>query len=87
VARFVGPYPGPSMAFLGLLLVAVVAPLLTRMMAGADLIEVAYNGTLLNLGRLTPMLWASGAFVGVPIGTAWAESMFEKHPQGATATQ
>ena len=87
VARFIGPYPGPVTAMLGLLILAVVAPLLTGMMAGADLVESAYTGSMLNLGRLTPMLWASGALVGVPIGTAWAESMFERQPQANAATQ
>ncbi|MCB9847704.1 MAG: hypothetical protein H6814_04750 [Phycisphaeraceae bacterium] len=86
VARFIGPSQGPFAGMLGLLLTALAAPLLTRMMAGADLVESAYVGSMLNLGHLTPMLWASGALVGVPIGTAWAESMFEKQaPQSATA--
>lgn len=87
VARFIGPYPGPSTAILGLLIVAIAAPILTGMLAGPDLVEAAYDGTLLNMGRLTPMLWASGAFVGVPIGTAWAESMFERQEHPATSTQ
>lgn len=81
VARFIGPSPGPSTAILGLLIAAIAAPLLTGMLAGPDLVESAYTGTLLNLGRLTPLLWASGALVGVPIGTAWAESMFERQQQ------
>ena len=87
VARFVGPSPAPTTAMLGLLLAAIVAPLLTMQLAGADLIEAAYNGSMLNLGRLTPMLWASGALVGVPIGTAWAESMFERQPQPTAAAR
>jgi len=81
VARFIGPSQSPIVGMLGLLLAAVVAPLLTGLMAGPDLVESAYIGSMLNLGRLTPMLWASGALVGVPIGTAWAESMFDRQPQ------
>lgn len=87
VARFIGPSPSPSAAMLGLLLAAIAAPLLTMRLAGPDLIEAAYNGSMLNLGRLTPMLWASGALVGVPIGSAWAESMFERQPQTTAATR
>ncbi len=86
VARFVGPAPGPLTGMLGLLIAAAAAPLVTAQLAGADLVENAYTGSLLNLGRLTPMLWASGALIGVPIGTAWAESMFERQAQPSTAS-
>jgi len=85
IARFIGPSPSPTAAMLGLLLVSIVAPLLTMQLTGADLIEAAYIGSMLNLGRLTPMLWVSGALVGVPIGSAWAESMFERHEHSTVA--
>jgi len=85
VARFIGPGPGPVTAMLGLVLAAIAAPLLTGLMAGDDLVESAYLGSMLNLGRLTPMMWASGALIGVPIGSSWAESMLERQPQ-STAT-
>lgn len=85
-ARFIGPMPGPLTGMLGLLLAAVAAPLVTAQLAGPDLVENAYTGSLLNLGRVTPLLWASGALIGVPIGTAWAESMFERQAQPSVAS-
>ena len=86
VARFIGPGQGPEAAMLGLMLVAIIAPLLTNLMAGADLVESSYLGSLLNIGRLTPMVWVSGALIGVPIGTSWAESMLERQPQASAAS-
>jgi hypothetical protein len=36
-------------------------------------------GTMLPLARPLPLDWISGAFVGIPIGLAWAGAMVEKH--------
>jgi hypothetical protein len=64
---------------------AVVGPLAGVVAHGgnAGLVTGAIDGGLFPLARLGALDWIAGAFVGVPVGLAWAASMVEKHGQPA----
>ena len=64
----------------GIAALAVVSPTLATFMHPSSLgpANAARAGTLLALARPLPLDWLAGAFVGVPLGLAWAGSMIEK---------
>jgi hypothetical protein len=46
--------------------------------AHADVIHAMYKGSLTPLARITPLQWAAGLMLGVPVGLSWATSMIKK---------
>ncbi|MGH7242595.1 MAG: hypothetical protein ACREJD_04190 [Phycisphaerales bacterium] len=66
----------PALApYLGLLLVAIAAPVFAIFTHGAGLGTAAVTGDLVPLGRLIPMDWIAGMFLGVPWGLSWVSGM------------
>lgn len=62
-------------------LMAVAAPIAAAVMyPGAEgAVRAAYASNLIPIGRILPLDWIAGAFVGIPIGLSWAASMTERH--------
>lgn len=58
----------------GVLAIASPAALLASVAPG-DALAATYAGDLPSLGLLTPLDWAAGALLGVPVGLAWAGSI------------
>ncbi|MBN8597454.1 MAG: hypothetical protein J0L78_07245 [Planctomycetes bacterium] len=70
----------PSLApYLGVLLVAIGAPIFAIFKHGAGLGTAAVTGDLVPLGRLIPMDWIAGMFLGVPWGLSWVSGMVKEH--------
>lgn len=58
-------------------------PALATVVHGARTVDAAMAQRLLAIARPMPMDWIAGAFLGVPMGLAWAGSMTEKHAHKA----
>ena len=56
---------------------AVLGPLSAQVLAG-DVVDAVYDRTLFRLGWLTPLDWAAGALVGIPIGLAWTDNVVQQ---------
>ncbi|MBX3388649.1 MAG: hypothetical protein KF691_04260 [Phycisphaeraceae bacterium] len=66
----------PSLApYVGVMLTAILAPIVTIFMQGSGLASAAITGDLLPVGRLIPMDWIAGMFLGVPWGLSWVSGM------------
>lgn len=68
--------------FVGALAVlAIASPLSALAMhgSGGKSMMAAQAGRLFSLARPLPLDWIAGAFVGVPLGLAWASSAVESH--------
>lgn len=65
-------------ATLGLL--AIVAPASAALLHGDAVTKLAYAGELTPLARITPLQWAAGLLLGVPLGASWGRSMITKKP-------
>jgi len=66
----------PSLApYVGVLLVAIAAPIFAIFKHGAGLGTAAVTGDLVPLGRLIPIDWIAGMFLGVPWGLSWVSGM------------
>lgn len=67
--------------------IAAASPLLASMLAGPEgPLAAARANHLFRPGNILPMDWMAGAFVGAPIGLAWAASMLHKEdPRTAKA--
>ena len=59
---------------------AVLGPL-SGLLSG-DAVMAARMGSLFPLAHVTPLHWAAGGLIGVPMGVAWAASMMEKKAEG-----
>lgn len=81
VARSIAPSAPLSFCMAGTLTLAAIGPIVGRLVVGSNIVADAYTGALFPLARLTPMNWLAGAFLGAPIGAAWAASMLEKKTQ------
>lgn len=46
--------------------------------AHADVIRSMYAGDLTPLARLTPLHWAAGLLIGLPVGLSWGASLIKK---------
>lgn len=86
-AHAAAPKASIATAYIGVLLVSVVAPLAAVFaLAPADPLDALYSGQLMPVLLVHPWHVAAGAAIGVPVGDAWARSLIEKHaPQPATA--
>lgn len=70
----------PALApYLGVLLVAIGAPIFAIFKHGAGLGNAAVTGDLVPIGRLIPMDWIAGMFLGVPWGLSWVSGMVKEH--------
>lgn len=74
----------PSLApYVGVLLMAIAAPIVAIFMNGSGLSTAAITGDLVPPGRMIPMDWIAGMFLGVPWGLSWVSGMVKE--QLATA--
>lgn len=48
--------------------------------SGDRTLALLYAGTMTPLASITPLDWAAGAFLGVPLGLAWAASLVGRKP-------
>ncbi|MBX3379465.1 MAG: hypothetical protein KF805_05180 [Phycisphaeraceae bacterium] len=66
----------PALApYLGVMLVAIGAPIAAIFIHGSGLGVAAVTGDLTPLGRLIPIDWIAGMFLGVPWGLSWVSGM------------
>lgn len=68
--------PAPILAAVALL--AFVGPASGAVLDGDLAIRHLYEGALTPLARLTPLHWAAGLLLGVPVGASWASGMIRK---------
>lgn len=71
--------------FIAMVVLAVGSPLIGIQWHGSKLIEASRAGTLLGLVVPHGFDWLCGAFLGVPVGVAWAESMMERQRPASEA--
>lgn len=69
--------PGWSAAAIPALL-AILGPLAAQALAG-DVVDAVFERSLFRLGWVTPLDWAAGALVGIPIGLAWTDGVVQQH--------
>lgn len=71
----------PVVFFVGIAVLAVASPVAAAFIHGTGdgPLRAAYDGSLLPMARILPLDWIAGAFVGVPLGLAWAGSMIDRH--------
>lgn len=67
----------PLAAILGMLLVAMAAPIIARFMHGSGILEASFADKLLPIARPLSLDWASGALLGVPIGMGWTGAVLD----------
>lgn len=75
-AHLVDPRVPLSLPMAAVALLAALGPL-TGWLSGNP-VAAARMGTLFPVATITPLHWAAGGLVGVPMGVAWAASMMEK---------
>ncbi len=61
-----------------LALLAFIGPASAAILDGDAAIPHLYAGTITPLARLTPLHWAAGLLLGVPVGASWAAGMLKK---------
>ncbi len=81
--------PGASMVVCigAALLLSVLGPAAGAILQGRDIVETAYSNGLFPLARITPLFWLAGAWMGAPIGAAWAASMLEKRTEATSSAK
>jgi hypothetical protein len=57
---------------LAMIVPAVIGPIVAKLLHGSHLVELMYADKLLPLARISPMDWAAGSLLGVPVGVAWS---------------
>lgn len=78
--------PRPSYAaYVAMLLAAVLAPLIALGLHGTQVSTASVTGALIPLGRLVPLDWFAGLFLGVPWGLSWVSGMAKDEPRAARA--
>ncbi len=74
----------PLVAILGMMAVAVAAPLTAMLLHGSGIVEASFSDKLLPLSRPLSLDWACGALLGVPIGMGWTGAVLDsravEHP-------
>lgn len=63
---------------LGALCVLAIAGPASAYFAHTDVVREMYRGSLIPLARITPLQWAAGLLLGVPVGLSWGASMIKK---------
>lgn len=61
-----------------LALLACVGPASAAALEGTHAIHHLYEGSFMPLGRLTPLHWLAGLFLGVPVGSSWISGLMKK---------
>lgn len=78
----------PAAPMLGMMLVAIIAPVATSIMQGKQLMELMYADQLVTLARPLSLDWIAGMLLGVPTGMAWAGVVLDvrsiEQPESAT---
>lgn len=72
------PRMNPAGVLMGLSLLAFIGPLSGKVLDGTEAVRHVYEGTIIPLARLTPMHWAAGLLLGVPVGASWAAGLVKK---------
>lgn len=66
----------PALApYVGVLLASIAGPIIAVAVHGSGLGTAAVTGDLVPVGRLIPMDWIAGMFLGVPWGLSWVSGM------------
>lgn len=69
----------PSLApYVGVMITAIAAPIVAVFMHGSGLATAAITGDLVPVGRMIPMDWIAGMFLGVPWGLSWVAGMVKE---------
>lgn len=89
--RVVAPYANAMWFFIGLCALGVISPLAAMMIHGTGaaggldgVTQAALANRLFRPANVLPMDLLAGAFLGVPMGLAWAGSMVERHAHAHT---
>lgn len=69
----------PHWLLASLCVLGVVGPA-SAGLAHGEVAHAVYTNHLTPLARLTPLHWAAGLLIGVPIGLSWGSSMIKKSP-------
>lgn len=79
VGRMCSQRCSPVVFFAAIALVAILAPAAATLVhpGASGVLRAAKAGSMLALARPLPLDWMAGAFIGIPIGLAWAGSMVE----------
>lgn len=68
----------PERVLMGLALLAFIGPASGAVIDGATAVQHVYDGTITPMARLTPLHWAAGLLLGVPVGASWASGLVKK---------
>ncbi|MBL8746933.1 MAG: hypothetical protein JNK58_11325 [Phycisphaerae bacterium] len=68
----------PAVVLSGLAMLAFIGPASGAVIDGANAVRHVYDGTITPLARLTPLHWAAGLLLGVPVGASWASGLVKK---------
>lgn len=68
----------PEGVLLGLAMLAFIGPMSGALLDGTNAVQHVYDGTITPLARLTPLHWAAGLLLGVPVGASWASGLVKK---------
>lgn len=79
------PVGGGLSPLIGIVLLAVIGPLVAARVHAHDLLPAVVRGDFFRLGRPLPLDWVAGAFLGVPWGAGWVAALAEKKPAPAQA--
>lgn len=63
----------------------VLGPLAAQALAG-DVVDAVFEHTLFRLGWMTPLDWAAGALLGIPIGLAWTDNVVQQQHDRADSS-
>ena len=78
-SRKIGDAPSALPMIVGVLLCAVAAPLVAVVTPGAGgLLGAIADSSVPGFVLVSPLAWACGALVGVPVGAGWVESSVAK---------
>lgn len=83
--RSVAPRASLVACVAGVFLVGVLGPIAGALAQGSEIVPVAYTNTLLPLARITPLNWLAGAWLGAPMGAAWAATTIEQQSESPGA--
>lgn len=81
-ARLTDPFAAPPLLLCPALLLGLAGPLSGLMVIGGDapdVIYAAYRDMLLPTANPVPFDWLAGAFLGMPLGSTWADSILHRH--------
>ncbi|MCX5689855.1 MAG: hypothetical protein NTV94_08770 [Planctomycetota bacterium] len=75
----------PLTPMLGMVLLALVGPMVAKFMHGSHLLELMYQDKMFPLSRILSVDWVAGALLGVPIGMGWGGVVLDvrsvEHPE------